>query len=378
MSMQYLRSSPVGKMEPIEKGLSAYVPAPIPRSVPLTEPLAKRLAEAALAVGELNGLGETIPNPTLLISPLMGREAVLSSRIEGTLTSMSDLLIFEAGGGDRRNDAYEVANYRRALLSGLEQVEELPMSLRLVNRLHGILMQGLRGQNKLPGQLRTSQVYIGSEAAGIENARFIPPPPAHLRDLFLDWEEFVNEDLPMHPLVQCSLMHYQFEAIHPYLDGNGRMGRLLIVLFLRAKQVLSTPLLYMSAYFEGDRNLYYDQLFDVSQTGDWHRWIEYFLTGVNEQARDTALRVRRIKDLQDSYRRKLQSSRVSQETVLVMDTIFESLVLSAPRAASLLGLTPSGARQILDRLVRHGVVEKLDTWPRLYMASELMEAIHGP
>ena len=379
MSMQSLYSSPVGELTPIEKGLTAYVPVPVPRSVPLTESLVKRLAEAALAVGELKGVGETIPNPWLLISPLMGREAVLSSRIEGTLTSMSDLLIYEAGGGERRDDTFEVANYRRALLSGLKQAEELPISLRLANQLHEILMQDVRGQDKMPGQFRTSQTYIGSGAAGIENARFIPPPARYLRDLFFDWEKFVNDDLPMHPLVQCALMHYQFETIHPYLDGNGRMGRLLIVLFLHARQILSTPLLYMSAYFERDRDLYCDELFNVSRTGDWQRWIEYFLTGVNEQAKDAMLRVRRVRGLQDSYRQKLQSSRVSQETVVVMEAIFESLVLSAPKAASILGLTPSGARQILDRLVQHGVVDKLDsTWPRLYMATELLEAIHEP
>ena len=361
---------------PIGDALKAFVPDPIPREVNIDSGLIYRLDEASRAVATLAGAGETIPNPHLLIRPFMRREAVLSSRIEGTQASLSDLFMFEASGVQRK-DVVEVVNYIRALETGLELLDELPISLRLVNQLHDRLLRGVRGRGKQPGVLRNEQVWIGSEGTSIGEARFVPPPPSYVRDLMLDWEHFVNETGNLPPLIQCALMHYQFEAIHPYLDGNGRVGRLLIVLFLCAKQVLSTPLLYLSVYFESNRDQYYEQLLNVSATGNWGPWLDYFLRGVTEQSIDALRRVRRLRELQERYRQMLQVKRGSGNTLRLAEELFASPYLTTPKAADTLGITQAGARRILERLVNHGVLQEIEgTWPRLFFAEEIMDAIH--
>ena len=267
MSMDRLQNSPSGHLVPTIEGQRAFVPAPLPRHIEPSVQLMRSLEEAVSAVASLAGVGETIQNPYLLIRPFVRREAVLSSRIEGTQASIYDLFRYEASSGRRPNgDVQEVANYVEALEKGLELLEGLPISLRLINQLHEVLMRGVRGGESRPGELRDEQVWIGTRTPSRE-ARYIPPPADQLRDLLLDWELFVNEPGSLPALFQCAMMHYQFEAIHPYRDGNGRIGRLLIPLFLYERDVLPKPLLYLSAYFERDRNVYYDQLLNVSVTG---------------------------------------------------------------------------------------------------------------
>ena len=375
-----LADSPSGNLVPTIERQRAFVPDPLPRSVGLDSLTVFRLDEASRAVGTLAGVGETIQNPHLLIRPFVRREAVLSSSIEGTQASVSDLFLYEASGFRRpTGDVAEVANYVRALEHGMNLLERLPISLRLVNEVHGALMRGVRGAEKQPGELRTRQNWIGAPGTPIGEARYVPPPAETLRDLLYDWETFVNDDFEMAPLVKCALIHYQFEAIHPYLDGNGRMGRLMIVLFLYVTKVLSTPLLYLSAYFERDREEYYDQLFRVSVTGDWQVWIRYFLDGVVEQANDALDRSRRVRDLQERYRRVLQQRRASGNALRLLDELFANPYVTAPLAASSLGVTDAGARRILERLVDAGVVEESPgTWPRAYVAKELLAAIEAP
>ena len=375
MSSQLLSASPIGRMVAIENGVETYVPNPLPRSLDINGPLLKRLDEASRSVSVLAGVGETIPNPNLLIRPFMRREAVLSSSIEGTQASISDLFIYEASG-IRRRDVVEVSNYTRALDLGLDLLDTLPISLRLVNRVHESLLTGVRGNEKTPGELRNAQVWIGHQGADIRDARFVPPPPHMLSELLLDWERFVNEESDLPPLVQCALMHYQFEAIHPYLDGNGRVGRLLIILFLCAKRVLSEPLLYLSAYFERDKNQYYDQLLGLSQTGEWNVWLDYFLKGVAEQSQDALDRVRRIRQLQDRYRLDFQDRRASANTLRLVDQLFASPYVTGPWAAKVLNVSQTGARRIIDSLVSYGVLEEVEgMWPRVYVARELLGAI---
>ncbi len=375
MSSQLLSASPIGRMVAIENGVETYVPNPLPRSLDINGPLLKRLDEASRSVSVLAGVGETIPNPNLLIRPFMRREAVLSSSIEGTQASISDLFIYEASG-IRRRDVVEVSNYTRALDLGLDLLNMLPISLRLVNRVHESLLTGVQGDEKRPGELRNAQVWIGHQGADIRDARFVPPPPHMLSELLLDWERFVNEESDLPPLVQCALMHYQFEAIHPYLDGNGRVGRLLIILFLCAKRVLSEPLLYLSAYFEKDKNQYYDQLLGLSQTGEWNVWLDYFLKGVAEQSQDALDRVRRIRQLQDRYRLDFQDRRASANTLRLVDQLFASPYVTGPWAARVLNVSQTGARRIIDSLVSYGVLEEVEgMWPRVYVARELLEAI---
>lgn len=373
-----LANSPIGRLVTLPDGHQAYVPAPLPRALPLDTPLVYLLDRASRAVATLAGVGETLPNPHLLIRPFVHREAVLSSRIEGTQASISDVFMFEATGEPRTRfgDAREVVNYVRALEHGLRRLRKLPLSVRLVNELHAILLHDVRGRDKTPGELRTRQVWIGSEGTSIGEARFIPPPPGLVRDLLDDWERFVNEDLELPPLVQCALMHYQFEAIHPYLDGNGRIGRLLITLFLCAKDVLRTPLLYLSAYFERRRQAYYDHLLALSETGDWAAWLRFFLEGVVEQAEDALERCRRLRALQDEFRELTQARRLSANAVRLTERLFANPYVTAPMAAAALGMTYPGARLVLERLEHEGVLTSIpDTRPRLYVAAKVLDAI---
>ena len=380
MEARPLLDSPCGQFLLADKGQLAFVPNPLPRKLELNPSLIYRLDEASRAVATLAGVCEIIPNPHLLIRPFVRREAVLSSRIEGTQASLSELFRYE-GSGERhpKGDVAEVINYVRALEHGVDLLDKLPISVRLMNEIHAVLMRGVRGADKRPGELRTGQVWIGSADTPIEEVRFIPPPANYVRDQLEALERFVNEPLKMPPLVQCALMHYQFEAIHPYVDGNGRIGRLLITLFLCAKRVLSIPILYLSAYFERDRDRYYDQLFRMSKTGDWESWLDYFLEGVAEQAHDALLRTRRVRALHERYRRLLQDRRESGNALRLLDGLFASPYMTTPSAVSLLDVTYAGARGILQRLEQAGIVEEIPgMWPRLYMTRELLEVIDAP
>ncbi len=380
MAISELIDSPCGRLVPIEGGNQAFVPAHLPRKLDLEPWLVYRLDEASRAVSTLAGVGETVPNPHLLIRPFIRREAVLSSRIEGTQASLSDLFRYEASDtGKSMSDVAEVSNYVKALEHGLNRLDALPICVRLANEMHEILLEGVRGSSYGLGALRTGQVFIGTPNTAMEEATYIPPPASLVRDLLLDWERFANEDTLLPPLIQCAMLHYQFEAIHPYFNGNGRLGRLFISLFLQAKGVLLQPLLYLSAYFERDRDAYYQQLFRVSATGDWQTWLGYFLDGVVEQAHDALRRIRRVRDLHEQMRQTLQESRQSANTLMLLDQLFERPFLTAPAAAEFLGVSTAGARGILDRLAMLEVVEyHPETWPRLYVNRGLLDVIDSP
>jgi Fic family protein len=374
-----LINSPCGRLVTGREGYLAYVPAPLPREMPSLSPgTIYKLDEASRAVALLAGVGETLPNPNLLIRPFLRREAILSSRIEGTVASATDVLKLEAFP-DRSiasSEAREVLNYVHALEEGLRLLESLPISTRLITQLHERLMTGVRGRDKRPGEIRQQQVWIVPEGAPIEDARFAPPPAELVPELLKDWETYVNSDDQVPPLIQCALMHYQFEAIHPFLDGNGRIGRLLIVLFLCSKGVLRKPLLYLSAYFERNRDQYYDHLFAISASGEWEPWLRYFLDGVVQEATDALTRSRRLRQLQGEYRDRLQKARHSGNTLRLLDELFASPIVTAPLAAKILNVSPEGARQILDRLVKANIL-RLDkiTWPRYYVADEILRAL---
>ena len=374
------KDSPVGQLVPTDEGQRAFVPAPAPRRVELNSSLVYILDRASRAAAKLAGMGETLPNPHLLIRPFLRREAVLSSRIEGTQASISDLFLFEAPGGRRDpGDAREVANYVQALERGLDLLQELPLCIRLVNETHARLLEGARGQERAPGELRTGQNWIGPRGTPIQEARFVPPPASLVPDLLSDWERFVNDDVEMPPLVQCALMHYQFEAIHPYFDGNGRIGRLLIILFLCVKDVLPKPLLYLSDYFDRNRGDYYDHLYNVSLTGNWEPWLRYFLEGVAEQAQDAVVRAGNLRALQERYRAMLQEQHASSNVLRLLDELFVNPYVTVPGAHELLRVSRWGAKQIVARLVDAGILESLGAyWPRIYVAKELLKTIEEP
>ena len=380
--MQSLIASPRGELVPTIEGQSAFVPNPLPRELHMSPDTVLLLDDASRAISTLAGVGETVSNPHMLIRPFARREAVLSSRIEGTVASLSDLFEYEAGGGRQGNgDAREVFNYVQALEYGIQRLDDLPISYRLVNELHARLMAGVRGEHLSPGHFRTGQVWIGAPGSGIRDARFVPPPAGRLRELFYEWESFVNSEDNLPPLVRCALMHYQIETIHPYTDGNGRIGRLLITLFLCASGVLAAPLLYMSAYFERDRQRYYDELLNVSRKGDWERWLSYFLKGVYLESRDALARIRRVRDLESDWRDTLISRRESANGLRALDELFANPITTASQIAKSLGVSEPGARRILGRLGEAGIVRRIrieGARPSLYVAERLIHEIERP
>src|SRR3989449_1580647 len=252
------------------EGYRAFYPNPLPPPIEWTQPLGGALANASTLVGKLAGEGKRLPNPHVLIRTFVRREAVLSSRIEGTQATLGELLAAEAGAAVERSpdDLREVANYVVALEYGVRRLRTLPLSLRLVRELHAKLMRGVRGEAATPGEFRRTQNWIGRPAATLADATFVPPPPDRLMDVLAPWESFLH-DRSLPPLVHAALVHAQFEAIHPFLDGNGRVGRLLITLLLAERQILATPLLYLSAFFEAPRREYYERLLAISEQGPW-------------------------------------------------------------------------------------------------------------
>src|SRR6266545_4429089 len=305
-------TNPSGKLLRTPQGYEAFLPDPLPREFNMTAETAVVLSSADRSVGELTGMARMLPNPDLIFAPLSRREAVLSSRIEGTQASFSDLAMFEVGGEDapvHSPDVLEVRNYRDALNRGLERLTTLPLSLRFVRELHADLMTDVRGQEKTPGEFRTTQNWIGAPGTSLDRATYVPPPPGELVTCLADWEAFLHEQLPIPSLVKCALLHYQFEAIHPFLDGNGRVGRLMILMFLVASDYLSAPVLYLSPYFESHRDEYYSRLRAVTEGSDWDGWLKFFLGGVVAQARDGLERSQEVLNLQQAYRERLVQRR---------------------------------------------------------------------
>ncbi|MGD0116337.1 MAG: Fic family protein [Dehalococcoidia bacterium] len=378
MRVEDFAGSPTGDVRRQPTGYSAFIPRTLPRSLSLAEETVNSLSEADRALGTLNGMGETLPNPHLLIVPFTRREAVLSSKIEGTQASLSELFQFEAGNETAGSpDVREVSNYVRAMEYGLQRLKELPISTRLVREVHEQLLWGVRGEHYTPGEFRTSQNWIGAPGCKLDEATFVPPPPSEMIPLLSDWEQFLNAGSRFPPLVECALMHYQFEVIHPFLDGNGRVGRLLVTLYLVARQHLCQPLLYLSAFFESHRDEYYEGLLSVSQRGDWGGWLRFFLRGVAEQSWDAVRRSRSILGLQDKYRRQLYDARASRSSIRLVDILFQSPVLTVPRAMSALGITyPSAAKALLN-LAEAGVVEEISAGKRgrTFCARELVRKI---
>ena len=295
-------------------------------------------AEAERAVGELAGLGRMLPNPHLFIRPFLRREAVLSSRIEGTRSDLTDLYLYEGGQlalpGLEPNDpaladVREVYNYVQALEYGLAELERGPVNLWLMRNMHNLLLQGVRGQYRSPGEFRATQNWIGGDT--INNAVFVPPPVIELQPALDSLATYLYSQDDFPPLVRLAFIHYQFEAIHPFLDGNGRIGRLLLSLLLVNWRLLSLPLLHLSAFFERQRQTYYDLLLGVSQRDGWKPWVEFFLEGVVYQARDTATRVKQIQDLQHAWRSLLHEHKESASTIRLADYLFESPIITVPR-----------------------------------------------
>ncbi len=374
------KCQPHGRRIRCAGGYRAYVPDPLPPRLDWSAELASRLSEADRAIGRLAGEGRRLPNPHLLIRPFVRREAVLSSRIEGTQATLGELLAAEAGAAVERSpaDLREVANYVVALEVGVVRLRSLPLSLRLVRELHEALMRGVRGDTATPGEFRRSQNWIGPGGCTLANATFVPPPPDELMECLGAWESFLHDDsLP--PLVQAALMHSQFEAIHPFLDGNGRVGRLLITLLLIEKGVLPAPLLYLSAFFEATREGYYARLLAVTERGEWEEWLSYFLTGVAQQAEDALDRIRRIDELLGHWRAQLAktSSKLPERAI---ELFVENPFWTVKRLASRLEVAYTTAQRAIDRMESAGIVALSgDTRRnRVYCARAILDILEEP
>jgi Fic family protein len=374
------RGSARGEVRRTLEGYWAFFPAPLPRSVGYSSETTLLLDHATAALYRLGGVGRLLPNPTLLMGPHVRLEAVLSSRIEGTRSEVADLLRFEAGEEntqpERQDDVVEVSNYITALEHGIARLrEDFPLSLRLLREVHQRLMQGVRGERKAPGEFRRSQNWIGGSTPG--NAVYVPPPLDAMHEALTDWEAFLHDrSLPL--LIQVAMAHYQFEAIHPFLDGNGRVGRLLMPLIFIERGALPQPLLYLSVYFERFRDSYYEHLLFTSQQGDWEPWFQFFLRGVELQAADAENRTVRLVEMQAELRDKLLQERVSNTALRLADSLFAYPFVTAGGVERALDVTYPTAQSAIETLVDEGILREVTgrRRGRMYFADQIFNAVY--
>jgi Fic family protein len=341
----------------------AFIPERVPRKLTLSAETVMRLSEADAALGRLAGSGRLLPDPHLLVNAYITREAVSSSRIEGTQASVTEVFDAAVTGEAKRDDIQEVRNYVAALQHGVRRLQEetFPLSLRLIREMHSILLTGVRGHNKTPGEFRTTQNWINSPDNRPTTATFVPPPVHEMWEALDDWEKYLHDPAPELPLlVRCALLHYQFETIHPFLDGNGRIGRLFIVLYLMDRGRLPAPLLYLSGYLDRRKNDYYDRLQLVRERGEVSEWLQFFLDGIAVQAIDAVDRAEQLSDLREDYRSRLKGG---GRSALAVDLLFANPILTVKYIQDHLGVSQPGATNILRRLASVGIVEEIGTRP---------------
>ena len=346
-------------------GYRAFIPAPLPPVPPVKVEgeLQRLLSEADRALGRLDGSVHTPPNPAVFVYMYVRKEAVLSSQIEGTQSSLQDLLSAEAevGAGDTPRDVDEVVNYVRAMNRGLARLQDLPVSVRLIREIHAELMHGARGSRLTPGELRRSQNWIGPGGASLSDATYVPPPPEEVPKALGDLETFLHQsdDVPL--LVKFGLAHAQFETIHPFLDGNGRLGRLLITFLLCERGVLDKPVLYLSHYFKAHRQEYYDRLQAVRDNGDWEGWLVFFLKGIVEVSAQAADTARRILALREEHRSLIAErlGRAAGNGHRVLQHLYVRPIVSTTEVEELLSTTFGGANQIVRRLTELGILMEI-------------------
>jgi Fic family protein len=358
-----------------------YVPDPLPPKIDWDLSLVNALSDADRLLGYLAGEGGKLPNPHILIRPFLAKEAVLSSQIEGTQASLSDVLAAQAGATPPEtnvDDLKEVTNYIAALEYGIKRLSTLPLSLRLLKELHEKLMTGVRGQHATPGEFRRSQNWIGPGGCTLTNAVYVPPSTEYLQQCLSELETFLHEkNLP--PLIQVALAHYQFEAIHPFLDGNGRVGRLLITLFLIEREILPTPLLYLSAFFEATRQEYYARLLAVTQQGDWAGWLHYFLQGVKEQAEDAISRASRINKLLDEWHTQTLEFSTPVPNRLIT-TFASNPFVTIKQAAEAMDVSYTTMQRAIEKLEALGIVSEVSgsRRNRVYCAKQILDILEEP
>ena len=351
-------------------GYRAFMPAPLPPDpkLDLNGELQRLLSAADRALGRLDGAVLTLPNPDLFVFMYVRKEAVLSSQIEGTQSSLQDLLAAEAQLFDLQlpQDVDEVINYVRAMNHGLMRLPELPVSVRLIREIHAELLRGVRGGRLEPGELRRSQNWIGPAGCTLNTATFVPPPHEVVPEVLSDLERFLHQDDNLPPLIKIALTHVQFETIHPFLDGNGRVGRLLITFLLTERGILHKPVLYLSHYFKQHRQSYYEHLQAVRDRGDWESWLAFFLSGVIAVAAEATETARRILHLREQHRAAITDKlgRAAGNGHNVLEALFDRPIVMVNDVEQLTGTTYAAANNLVSRLVELGVLNEMTGYAR--------------
>jgi Fic family protein len=365
----------------VEAGTLTFVPNDLPPNIALTTDLFNLTSQVANALGRLQGTARALPDPKILIRSFVRREAQLSSYIENTFARYDDVAAADNQHDDRRaasNDVAETLNAERAIAVGVEAVftNGRPITNNLLRQMHAVLLRGVRGE-EYAGRFRSKQVYIGNEHQGITNARFVPPPPHLLNDLMQAFETYVKQDRTLPALVHIALVHYQFETIHPFEDGNGRLGRILILLGLCQHELLTLPLINASLHFERNKQEYYDALLRVSTHGDWHGWLLFFLEGLRVAAVESMQKLLELTDLQRTYHDRLRSARNTALLLTLVDNLFIRPVVTISDAAKIMGVTYQAAQNSVQKLVDARILQLRPALsPATFAADEILRAVN--
>lgn len=371
-----------GKIVPIEnragEQYNVFIPDPLPPKVDFDEELVLILSKAEEKLGKLSGVGLTLPSPNLLIIPYLRKEAIMSTRIEGTRISLQEVLLSESKEGEEKTpDAREVINYINTVNFALKQIEKNQIDLSLIKNMHEILMEGVRGDERLPGKFREVQNWIGSELSKVSDAVFVPPNPESVPELMDELIDYLNTEHNVPVLVRCALMHYQFETIHPFCDGNGRIGRSLISVYLCKKKKIIKPLLYISEFFEKYRLNYNELLLKTGQTGKFEDWIKFFLKAIEVQSEDALLRAHKLLLLRESYRKQIQNETQTSEILNIIDYLFSNPFVTVAKAGKVSAVTYPTAKRYIDKLIKYGILKETKHLQRerTYVAHEIYEII---
>ena len=371
-----------GKIVSIENAAgeqyNVFIPDPLPPKIDFDEELVLILSKAEEKLGKLSGVGLSLPSPNLLIIPYLRKEAIMSTRIEGTRISLQEVLLSESKEGEEKTpDAREVINYINTVNFALKQVEKNQIDLDLIKNMHRVLMEGVRGNERYPGEFREVQNWIGSELSKVSDAVFVPPNPEAVPELMDDLIDYLNTEHPVPVLVRCALMHYQFETIHPFCDGNGRIGRSLISVYLCKKKKIIKPLLYISEFFEKYRLQYNELLLKTGQTGRFEEWIKFFLKAVEVQSEDALLRAQKLLDLRESYRKRIQMETHTSDILNIIDYLFSNPFITVSRAGKESGVTYPTAKNYIDKLIKYEILKETKRLQRekTYVAHEIYEII---
>lgn len=363
-----------------EKGdqYNFFIPSPLPPKIEFDEELVLILSKAEEKLGKLSGIGLTLPSPNLLIIPYLRKEAIMSTRIEGTRISMQEVLLSEAKEKEEKTkDAQEVINYINTVNYALTKIEKSPINVELIKEMHKVLMEDVRGDEKSPGDFREVQNWIGSELSKVSDANFVPPNPEAVPKLMEDLIEYLNSEHNVPVLVRCALMHYQFETIHPFCDGNGRIGRSLITVYLCKKKKMIKPLLYISEFFEKHRLEYNELLLRTGQTGKFENWIKFFLTAVEVQSEDALVRAHKLLDLREAYRKRVQREAQSSDILSIIDYLFSNPFITVKKAQMISDVTYPTAKRYMEKLAEYEILKETNRLQRekTFVAHEIYEII---